>query len=967
MPAATDDFGVPKDEAAAGSNVVSTTRWSFSPMQAIPRNAEALWNLVDSVYFASIPTGHELFESLKLLASPNFTPVELPMRPGCSLSASFSYKLETESEILVGENPTKSGGFRLDFAVDSNGAVSIISTDVKLPPIAPPSRRLARGKEVSSVEAVAAKWKLMDASIAEDESMVGETEELAYLEAELERVRNLRKNTAQRILAKIESEVRPNKKAWFEAEQNLLSLYDRKPPSSFLHTSSSCSAGGVVLPLSKLGKVDSSLPDSFKDAELCCSICGEGDTTDDNDILICDGCLFAAHQSCYFVKKIPESHWFCQLCSLSSSVHSSRSRKALVPPKETISPTACCLCLQSWDFEGGGLMKPLASENGAWAHVKCAVWVPEAAFPADGLSISVIQNSERQNLRCSICKLKGGSPLQCAFGKCTTAFHVSCAARTGLLPDEKSLKNLYCARHAKIQLQTSPSISRLMSIRKQDFYLKVINDRLVAPKIGGGLEAAASAGDDGKQCYLLQIANVHPLFASSWGKSGGFVGPRDLMEDSSGDQDEHQQEVLPLLKDLFTDLVFPDITGEDAGHKYMNLFTEDMKSCCSECMRPVAKSDEGNFFKCDSCGLFCHSLCGGRPGVPAPNIEDLDSGELGKILKWNEKKNFSFPKNNKCLRCSETTSWSNLRDTYCVLCMQIGGLVLPIQKGEDQQDEEVEGYVHPRCLWWMLPSSMVSLSSAPLTQIKSISSSYHFHPCAVCGSRLGCTVKCSRVGCGKRFHVSCGFHAGCFFTVRTTNGLVAGTRDDTEDELSVLDNLNAVVSGNLPFRRVVTCWNHEQRGMRRVAPQLGRAFPHRVERIRWVPTGIRSELISVVNQVLSGEIDSGGGKQIVVKAEQNEYQDDEAASRRKRRRKKELSDHLLKAKVQTVRFVDGMEVTCQDEDWEGGCALCAKAWTDSKGQILESICCDKCDQWFHFACVGISKAPSGEFVCPNCL
>ncbi len=85
-------------------------------------------------------------------------------------------------------------------------------------------------------------------------------------------------------------------------------------------------------------------------------------------------------------------------------------------------------------------------------------------------------------------------------------------------------------------------------------------------------------------------------------------------------------------------------------------------------------------------------------------------------------------------------------------------------------------------------------------------------------------------------------------------------------------------------------------------------------------------------------------------------------TKRKRQKKEQPAGPIT-----TVRFVDGEEITCEDEDWEGACSSCGKAWTDSKGQVLESIACDRCDQWFHFHCVGIDKAPSGEFVCPNCL
>lgn len=953
MKTAVDDCTSGQGEPNLSASSIPSSRWSFSPLQAIPRNADALWSLVDSVYFASLPAGHEVIDCLKVLAVSSGSAAGAEQLPPSSSRVRLEYKIESVQSDEM--KKVVDSALKLEFLLDTGLSTGVLSSNVLLPPVPAPSRRLLKGKESTIGENGALpKWKLVEASSREEDSSMqsAESVELAYLEAELARVQALRQQYARRVLEKIEGEQRPSKKAWFEAEQNLLSLYERKPPSSFQQTAASFSGSGSIekVPLSKLGKVDSSLPDSFKDAELCCSVCGEGDTTDDNDILICDGCSFSAHQSCYFVKDIPDGHWFCQLCS---TVGSSKKAATLA------ASTTCVLCLQSASFEGGGLMKPVV--GGSWAHVKCAVWVPEAAFPADGTSISVICNQERENLRCSICKLKGGAPLQCAFGKCTTAFHVSCAARVGLLPEEKSLKNLYCARHIKIQLQTSPCISRLMSVRKQDLYLKLVNDKVVAPKIGGYISASYSGKTDGIQSFLLQIAGVHPLVVAGV-KGVNYVAQNDLMDANATDEDLTGVPLIQEFKDL--------VELADSTSKNINLFSVDL-GCCSECMRPLTDSPS-LAYKCESCGLFCHWLCRDRPGVPVPNVDDLNSEDLGKILKWKSKTpTHPVSRNPSCKRCESINASGSsqiaLAHTYCVLCMQIGGLVMPLQAADLDDDDstnhtgEDNGFVHPRCLWWMLASSMVSLHAPPSMQIKSISSSYHFHACAVCGSRLGCTVKCGRVGCSKRFHVSCGFHAGCFFTVRTSSGLVAGTRDDADDELSVLDNLASVINGNVPFRRVITCWSHEQRGMRRVAPQLGRAFPHRVERIRWVPPGIRPELISVVNQVLSGELPISQHEPSV---EKKLSLADEASTVRRKRRKKEDKAKIVQA---TVRFVDGLEVTCQDEDWEGGCAMCGKAWTDSKGQILESICCDKCDQWFHFACVGISKAPSGEFICPNCL
>lgn len=970
------------------------TKWNFSPLQAIPRNPEALWNLIDTVYFANVPAGNEVLECLRSIINEDMSEPAPPV-PEQVQSARLYYTRDPERAKPREELVPR---FTIDVLSDE-GTLSVLYSDTLLPLVKPPSRKLqakSKSDQQSGVAAPSPTWTCVDSSSETPMTELSETDlERQFLQAELAKITEKKKAIVKSILAKMEAEIRPNRKAWFEAEQNLLALYEKKPPSSFQSTGSA-TAEIKEQPLSALGKVDSELPDSFKDAELCCSICGEGDTADDNDILICDGCCFAAHQSCYFVKDIPDGSWFCQLCESfykSKGGGGRKNSRRINEPGSGLdqflgSSITCSLCLQSASFVGGGLMKP--TSTGGWAHVKCALWVPEAAFPADGLTITVIPNKERENLRCTICKLKGGAPLQCAFGKCIAAFHVSCAARSGLLPEEKNLKNLFCTRHMKIQLKMSPCTSRLLSLRKQDSYLKWVNDKHIASKIGGSLFTLNfNPKVDGEQSFLLQIAGVHPSVLKEI-SGPGFLGPQDLLDaDQTG----------PLLKDWTGDLVsFPVLAAERGGPTEMGRDTFVDISCCSECMRPVSE-ERDLIVKCSTCGLFAHSFCYDRAGVPVPNVDDLTLPALQRVLKYSPSKKWSDEKNGivsiTCARCEMVNNGtvSAMVRTHCVLCMQMGGLVLPLQDLDDDENSEEPpttspshgetAFAHPRCVWWLLASSIVNLTSTPPMQLRSIAASYHFHACAVCGSRQGCTVRCTRVGCNRRFHISCGFHAGAYFSVRTATGLIAGCRDYEDDVEGVLDNLGQVVSGQTVSRRVVTCWSHEQRGMRRIGgnPQLGRVMPIKAELIRWVPEGIKSELVSLVNRVLSGEVGVSIAGILESKpprpkpssrAIKDEGSGSEAGDHRPKRKrgrprltsKQEEGD--MHEKIQTVRFVDGMEVTCEDEDWEGGCPLCGKAWTDSKGQVLESICCDKCDSWYHFSCVGIQKAPTGEYVCPVC-
>lgn len=40
-----------------------------------------------------------------------------------------------------------------------------------------------------------------------------------------------------------------------------------------------------------------------------CSVCFDGECYDMNEIVMCDKCNMAAHQSCYDIKSIPSGSW----------------------------------------------------------------------------------------------------------------------------------------------------------------------------------------------------------------------------------------------------------------------------------------------------------------------------------------------------------------------------------------------------------------------------------------------------------------------------------------------------------------------------------------------------------------------------------------------------------------------------------------------------------------------------------
>lgn len=47
------------------------------------------------------------------------------------------------------------------------------------------------------------------------------------------------------------------------------------------------------------------------DLDVVCEVCRGGEALLDDNIVACDGCDTAVHQSCYGIEEVPEGDWFC--------------------------------------------------------------------------------------------------------------------------------------------------------------------------------------------------------------------------------------------------------------------------------------------------------------------------------------------------------------------------------------------------------------------------------------------------------------------------------------------------------------------------------------------------------------------------------------------------------------------------------------------------------------------------------
>ncbi|XP_061549586.1 lysine-specific demethylase 4A isoform X1 [Phycodurus eques] len=152
-------------------------------------------------------------------------------------------------------------------------------------------------------------------------------------------------------------------------------------------------------------------------------------------LLSCSQCCVRVHTSCYGVtrEETEQDDWLCARCKAEATLED------------------CCLC----SLRGGALQR---ANNDKWVHVLCAITVLEARFvniterrPIDLSAIPL----PRFRLKCIFCRKRmktesTGCCVQCSHGRCSTAFHPSCAQAAGILmhPDDwPFIVFITCHRH----------------------------------------------------------------------------------------------------------------------------------------------------------------------------------------------------------------------------------------------------------------------------------------------------------------------------------------------------------------------------------------------------------------------------------------------------------------------------------------------------------------------------------------
>lgn len=235
-----------------------------------------------------------------------------------------------------------------------------------------------------------------------------------------------------------------------------------------------------------------------------CSVCTRVDFDDTNQIIYCDGCDTCVHQACYGVQSIPQGQWLCDRCEEKfqrkwkkreelqyAMLENNRANKSeteqVAMTKDFVKDNeiGCLFCPN----KGGPFKK---TEDGRWAHLSCALWIPAVDIGDRALMEPIIGveniDNERYDLVCVICKNKVNNHLpspsqgstdekthgnsankptsvciQCASPKCCRSYHVTCAIRAGFAMELTPLDPSIKLEHSDLPHHSDETLSNRIS------------------------------------------------------------------------------------------------------------------------------------------------------------------------------------------------------------------------------------------------------------------------------------------------------------------------------------------------------------------------------------------------------------------------------------------------------------------------------------------------------------------------
>ncbi|KAK2705748.1 protein AF-10-like isoform X2 [Artemia franciscana] len=248
-----------------------------------------------------------------------------------------------------------------------------------------------------------------------------------------------------------------------------------------------------------------------------CCVCADEQGWNENPLVYCDGsdCNVAVHQACYGIVSVPSGEWFCRRCE----------------SQEKSSKVRCELCPSRY----GALKR---ADTGGWAHVICALYIPEVRFGNVSTMEPIIVAHippDRFEKKCYICestgreaKAQSGACMQCNRSGCNRSFHVTCGQMEGLLCEEAgnhgdNVKyNGYCNHHLSkvpvLHRSSSPESSPGKGSPTQ-FGLTVVKDKkrksIKRPSSAGSVGSSSSLGKSSSGDLISSSVIVEPSSSAS--------------------------------------------------------------------------------------------------------------------------------------------------------------------------------------------------------------------------------------------------------------------------------------------------------------------------------------------------------------------------------------------------------------------------------------------------------------------
>ncbi|KAH0596144.1 hypothetical protein MHUMG1_06005 [Metarhizium humberi] len=278
----------------------------------------------------------------------------------------------------------------------------------------------------------------------------------------LEHLNTLRKQNELETITREVFEITITKieKEWHALEKRIPKPNPKPPQTHRPRSSSAAAVNGET--------------QSGEEPDSKCAICDDGDCENTNAIVFCDGCNLAVHQECYGVPFIPEGQWLCRKCQLCGRG---------IP--------TCIFCPNT-----DGAFKQTNSSK--WAHLLCAMWVPEVSlgnhtFMEPVMDVEKVPKT-RWKLSCYICRQKMGACIQCSNKNCYQAFHVTCARRARLylkmktshgalaVLDGSMVLKAFCDKHCPLEYSQESNVHQATRSAKK-FYKRNMRGRIWADNL----------------------------------------------------------------------------------------------------------------------------------------------------------------------------------------------------------------------------------------------------------------------------------------------------------------------------------------------------------------------------------------------------------------------------------------------------------------------------------------------------